>query len=256
MLRAENLAVERNSQPILSGVSAAFERGTLTAVVGPNGAGKSTLLSVLAGLTKPSAGILTWEGRPIAQIARRTWAQARAYLPQNPHVDWPISVEQLVRLGLTPSMPAFGAPSAQDGAALERTLAESELTSLRSRAATSLSGGELARAMLARTLVGDPHVLIVDEPTAGLDPRHAFEACARLRRHAHAQRVVIVAMHDLDLAARYADQFLALRAGRLIAAGSARETLSERVLETLFDVPARVDFTDGACVRFVARSPR
>jgi iron complex transport system ATP-binding protein len=189
--------------------------------------------------------------QPLAAIGRRALARRRAYLPQNPRVDWPISVERVVALGLTPVLPAFGGLTGDLRARVDKALAEYGLMLLRQRATDALSGGELSRVMLARATVGDPEILIADEPTAGLDPRHAIDAAQALRRLADQGRTVVMAIHDLDLAVRVADRFLAIRDGETLAAGPAETVINEPVLTALFDVPTRVDRgADQIIVRF------
>ncbi|MBS0580492.1 MAG: ABC transporter ATP-binding protein [Proteobacteria bacterium] len=234
------VSIRRGARMALQDVSATFSSGRFTAVIGPNGAGKSTLLAVLAGLLAPDAGAVRLDGAPLAQLARRELARVRAYLPQSARVDWPISVERVVALGLTPLLPTFGelVPGGQER--IERALESCDLLQLRDREATTLSGGELARAMLARAIVADPRLLIVDEPTAGLDPRHAIDACQRLKSRSREGCTVVAAMHDLNLAAQYADDFAVLRAGRLLMHAPAAEVLREEVLSGLYDVAVRV----------------
>jgi iron complex transport system ATP-binding protein len=243
--------LSRGKRPVLSGVSATFKAGKLTALIGPNGAGKSSLLAVAAGLLPFGSGEV-WLGRePLSAISRKTLARRRAYLPQSPQVDWPISVERVVALGLTAHLPAFGDLPAAMHEATDRALADHDLLALRDRPATSLSGGELARAMLARATVADPELLIVDEPTAGLDPRHAIDAASRLRARADAGRTVVMAIHDLDLALRVADDVVALREGRVLAAGPAADILVDDMLGRLYDVRVRViRDAEGASIRF------
>lgn len=240
-LSLSGIAMRRGPRLVLDGIDVTFETGALTAVIGPNGAGKSSVLSVAAGLIAPDAGTVRLGGVPLAAIARSDLARRRAYLPQNPRVEWPISVERVVALGLTPSLPAFGGLSPALTDRIDAALAAYDLLALRDRPATALSGGELARVMLARATVGDPELLIVDEPTAGLDPRHALSAAAALRARADAGRTVVIAVHDLDLALRVADRVVALKAGRLHAAGWAADVLTEPVLAALYDVPVRVN---------------
>jgi iron complex transport system ATP-binding protein len=237
---------------VLDGISASFGKGRLTAVIGPNGAGKSTLLACLAGLLAPTTGDVLLDGAPLSALGRRDLARRRAYLPQNARVEWPISVERVVALGLGPALPAFGDLDSATAALVQEALAACDLTALAQRPATTLSGGELARAMLARAIVGDPALLIVDEPTAGLDPRHAIDAMRRLRARADAGRTVIVALHDLDLALRYADDAVALRGGKVLASGPVAEVLSEPVLAELYEVNVRVlRDDDGAAIRYL-----
>ncbi len=241
------ICVRRSGRLVLDTVDALFQEKMLTAVIGPNGAGKSTLLAVAAGLLVPAAGSVTLGGVALTDMGRRDLASRRAYLPQNPRVDWPISVERVVALGLTPSLPAFGGLPANLQPRIEAALAAHDLLALRDRPATALSGGELARAMLARATVGDPELLIVDEPTAGLDPRHALAAASALRARADAGRTVVMAVHDLDLALRVADRVIALKGGRIAAAGTVAAVFDDTVLGALYEVEAHV--RDGT-VRF------
>ncbi len=239
-LSAQSLGVRRAGRAILEGVSFDLEDAMFVALVGANGAGKSTLLSVLAGLLKPDAGEVWIDGRPLAAIARRDLARRRAYLPQNPRAEWPISVERVVALGLTPHLPAFGGLPGGLEPRLTQAIAACDLADHRLQPATTLSGGELARAMLARALIGDPQVLIADEPTAGLDPRHALDTMSRLRGLAARGKLVIAAVHDLTLAARHASHLMALKGGRLAAFGPTAEVLSPELLRHVFEVEARV----------------
>ena len=241
------VSLRRGARRVLAEVSATIAPGRVTALIGPNGAGKSSLLMVAAGLLRPTAGTVAHDGRPLAAIDRRTLARTRAYLPQNPHLDWPISVERVVALGLTPHLSGFGRWPGHARARLDAALARHGLLPLRARAATELSGGELARVMLARATVGGPALLIADEPTAGLDPRHAIEAGGQLRALADAGCTVLVALHDLSLAWRIADEVLALADGAVVAHGPAAAVIAPAVLERLFDAPARVG-EDGAVV--------
>ncbi len=244
-LAAHHLVVRRKDRLILDKISFGAEAGEFVAVIGRNGAGKSTLLSSLAGLLRPSRGLITLDGTPLAAFGRQALARRRAYLPQNPRCEWPISVERLVALGLTPVLPALGDLPPAFRPRIDAVLKSCDLSSKRLQPATTLSGGELARAMLARALVGDPEILIVDEPTAGLDPRHALDAAARLRALAGAGKLVIAAFHDLTLVARYATRILALQDGRIAGAGPTAEALTSELLRELLDVEARVTHTPG-----------
>ncbi len=251
-LHLDAVIVKRGQRTVLHETSLRFAAGRLTAVIGPNGAGKSSLLEALAGLLTPAGGTIRLGDRPLASIGRRELARLRAYLPQRAAVEWPISVERVVALGLTPTLPAFGALPTAMREAVARALVECDLIDLRDRPATGLSGGELARAMLARAIVGDPELLVADEPTAGLDPRHALDAMRRLRMRADAGRTVIVAIHEIDLALRFADEIVTVREGRVTAAGLAAEQMTDEMLGALYDVRAKIRRDeDGASVRFL-----
>ncbi|MFI4949930.1 MAG: ABC transporter ATP-binding protein [Caulobacterales bacterium] len=242
-IAASGITVRRGGRAILGEVGFEIAGGAFVALVGANGAGKSTLLSVLSGLIKPDAGEVALDGLSLSAIDRRALARRRAYLPQNPRAEWPIAVERVVALGLTPHLPAFGGLPGGIEPRLTDALQACDLIPQREQAATTLSGGELARAMLARCLIGEPQVLIADEPTSGLDPRHALDTVGRLKALAAQGRLVIAALHDLTLAARYSTHLMALKDGRLAAFGPTAETLTPELVRQVFEVEARLSGT-------------
>jgi iron complex transport system ATP-binding protein len=237
LLAAENVGVRRGGKTILQDVSLQAHAGEFVAVLGPNGAGKSTLLKVLAGLMKPSSGQVMLGARKLSALSNRQLAVQRAYLPQNPHLEWPISVERLVALGLTPRLPATGRLPEQWRAAVTKALAQCDLTDKREQPATTLSGGEFARAMLARAIVSDPSILIVDEPITGLDPKHAMQSMQLLKDIARAGTLVIASLHDLTLAARYPARVILLVEG---AVAGDTDLLTEELVHRAFGVTAHL----------------
>jgi iron complex transport system ATP-binding protein len=252
-LAATKLSVTRGGRPILADISLTLGGGCFVALLGANGAGKSTLLAALAGLLAPSSGSVTLDDRPLSALSRRDLAKRRAFLPQNARAEWPVSVERLVALGLTPQLPAFGRLPAAFDAQIDAALEACDLLARRDQAVTTLSGGELGRAMLARALVGDPDILIADEPLAGLDPRHALEGVVRLRALADAGKLVIASIHDLTLAARHASHVAVLLDGRLAAFGPTAATLTSALVRDAFDIDACVTGRGSdAFVDFVA----
>jgi iron complex transport system ATP-binding protein len=236
VLVADRIGVMRGDRAILRDVSLTAGPGDFIAVIGPNGAGKSTLLSALAGLIVPAKGDVSLDGIPLDKIARRDLARKRAYLPQNPVCEWPLSTERLVALGLTAHLPALGPLPATFDGAIAQALADHDLVDRKDQPVTTLSGGEFSRAMLARALVARPDIVIVDEPVTGLDPVHAFAAMARLGAWAAGGRCVIASLHDLTLAARYASRILALKQGRVAGEG----TLTADLIRDVFGVEAEV----------------
>jgi iron complex transport system ATP-binding protein len=235
LLTAENITVARGGRTILRDISLQAHAGEFIAVLGPNGAGKSTLLKVLAGLLKPDSGRVMLDSKSLAVLSTRQLAARRAYLPQNPYLEWPISVERLVALGLTPRLPATGGLPENLLPAIARALEQCDLADKRDQAATTLSGGEFARAMLARAIVSEPQILIVDEPITGLDPRHAMQSMRLLSDFARAGALVIASLHDLTLAARYPSRVIVLVDG---AAIGDTDLLTEELVHRAFGVSA------------------
>jgi iron complex transport system ATP-binding protein len=205
----------------LGGVSAEFRQGEITAICGPNGAGKSTLLQALAGLLAPDSGSALLDGKPLASQHPRERARAIGYLPQAGEVAWDLSVRNLVALG---RLPHVDAGEAQVDA--ERPI-------------STLSGGEKARALLARVLAGEPRWVLADEPLAALDLGHQLALLAHLRRAAEGGAGVVLVLHDLALAMNHASRVLVLDNGHLAADGAPEQALSAETIERVWGVPAR-----------------
>jgi iron complex transport system ATP-binding protein len=193
------------------------------------------------------SGTIALSGKPLGAYSPQQLATLRAYLPQNPRCDWPLPVHRLVGLGLTPTLPAWGDFSSDDLERIETAIRAGDLVEQREQAVTTLSGGELARAMLARALVSNPGTLIVDEPLSGLDPRHAQDAARRLQSLAAREgKLVIAAIHDLNIALRRATRVWALKDGRLVADGAPADVITPALLKRVFDLEACVSGTGPA----------
>jgi iron complex transport system ATP-binding protein len=239
-LVAEDLVLARGGRAVLAGVSAAFAPGTVTVILGPNGAGKSTLLEALAGLLAPASGRVALDGASLAGLAARERARAIGYLPQSGSVHWNLRVDELVALGRLPHRGAFGGLSGEDRAAIAAALAATDLDGFADRPVSQLSGGERARALLARVLAGRPRVLLADEPLANLDPRHAVDALRLFRRAADDGAAVVLVLHDLQAAARSADNLLLLAGGDCLAAGAPETVLTPALLGRAYGVGFRM----------------
>jgi iron complex transport system ATP-binding protein len=227
----------------MTDLSAALRPGEVTAICGPNGAGKSTLLACLAGLLAPESGTVDLDGQALATFSPRQRARRLGYLPQAPEVAWDVTVETLVALG---RLPWQGAPlhrahaeAADDVAAVDAALAAMDLARLRDRPVSRLSGGERARAHIARVLAGRPGWLLADEPLAGLDLAHAATLIAQLKAQAAAGAGVVLVLHDLAMAMNHADRVLVLDRGALVADGPPSVALGEATIAWVWGVTAR-----------------
>jgi iron complex transport system ATP-binding protein len=228
MLTASDLSLPGR----LARVSLELRPGEVTAICGPNGAGKSSLLACLAGL---EPGTVALDGAVLVGMPPRQRAQAIGYLPQSAELAWDLSVETLAGLGRLP----WSAGAAEDGAAVEAALAAMELQALRQRPVSQLSGGEKARALLARVLAGTPRWLLADEPLANLDLAHQLALLAHFRALAGQGLGVVLVLHDLAHAINHADRVIVLQNGRVAADGAPEAALAEPVLAAVWGVEAR-----------------
>jgi iron complex transport system ATP-binding protein len=248
VVRARGLHVRLGGRDVLAGIEVAVEPGVLTIMVGPNGAGKTTLLRALAGLVPPSRGTVAIGASPLSSLSASERARTLAYLPQGGTVAWPIPVASIVALGRMPHGERIDQLPEKGRAAVAAAIAAVGLAGFEERRASELSGGERARLLLARALATRAPVLLADEPVAALDPRHQLLALEVLRAHARAGGGVVAVMHDLALAARFADRIVLVRDGQMVADGSPRDVLTPMQLAASFGVEATVSLRDDALV--------
>jgi iron complex transport system ATP-binding protein len=237
-LSAQAIKVMLAGRIVLNDVSLALPSGRLVALVGPNGAGKTTLLRALAGLL-PCSGAIAVGGDALSSLSLRERARRFAYLPQGHIMHWPLPARDIVALGRYPhgaTDPSRLTP--KDAEAVERAMRATDVEQFSERRVTELSGGERSRVALARVFAVEAPVILADEPTASLDPRHQIDIMKSLRAAADRGGLVIVVTHDLSLAARFADSVLVLSQGRLVAQGTAAEALSEQVMADVFRISA------------------
>ncbi len=232
--------------PVLSAASLTLRQGEITAIIGPNGAGKSTLLACLAGLRAPDSGAVTLGAVSLLRMAAQERGQRIGFLPQIAELNWDIDVATLVSLGRLPHQGSWGT-SAADEAAISSALAATDTAQFASRVVRTLSGGERARALLARVLAGEPEFLLADEPLANLDPRHQFESLALMRRVATRGAGVVLVLHDLAHAMRVADRVVMLDRGQIVADGAPDAVLTPQHIAAVYGVASHaVTLGDGS----------
>lgn len=234
-------------RPRLAPLSFEAGAGEVIGVIGPNGAGKSTLLNAIAGLLKRTGQCL-FEGTDLATLPARQRAQRLGVLPQFTDSAWPLTVETIVALGRLP----WGDTNTR---AVNQAMQATGISHLHGKRIDQLSGGERARVWLARVLAGEPRVLIADEPTASLDLFYQRTVMDCVRTYADNGNLVIIAIHDLALAAGYCDRLVLLQDGHCHAQGQPHQVLTDATLSQVFGVPVHVDLTTSPPVIAVHYTP-
>ena len=240
-LIVRDVSVHAGTAVLVKRASFSLCRGELIVLLGPNGAGKTSLIRAALGLEKPSEGTSNLDGSPTHLLHPAARAQKIAYLPQQRPLAWPAWVRDVVALGRFSHGASNGRLNDVDGSAVQRSIEACNLTHLADRSADTLSGGERARMHCARAFAAEAPLLIADEPTAALDPRHQFRVMDLLARYVGEGAGALVILHDIQLAARYASRLLWMKEGQILADGSPSETLTAKRIETVYGVKARIE---------------
>lgn len=236
MITAHGVSLRLAGNLILDRIDVRLSRGDLTALIGPNGAGKSTLFSILAGDIVPDEGRVLLADKPVASFSPKELARIRAVLPQDHTVRFSYSVDEIVRLARL----SYPAAPTDDERIISSSIEAVEMETMRNRDVQTLSGGEMGRTAFARVLAQTTPIVLLDEPTAALDLRHQ-EAVLRRARHLRDEGAcVVVVLHDLNLAAAYADRVVLMEHGRIVADGSPRHVLTVANIERVYRQPVIV----------------
>ena len=244
-LVVQSLSVAADGARLVDDVSLTVRGGELVAIIGENGAGKSSLMRAMAGYAAPSSGRVMVDGREVRAMSAQELARNIGWLPQEMPLAWPVRVRNAVAIGRFAHGGSPGRLSEADVRAVDNAITACDLTDFSERSTVHLSGGEIARVHLARTMVGEAPVLLADEPVAALDPRHRLAVMALFRGLADRGTAVAMVLHDLSLGARFADRIIGMKAGRVVADGPPAEVVTRDWIGTLFGVEAEVDCSRG-----------
>ena len=253
-LRALRLSVSAGGRELVRKATISLGAGEFVALLGPNGAGKTTLLGAALGLLPRSGGSSSLDGRDIARFSPAERARRVAYLPQRRSLAWPNRVRDLVALGRFAYGAALGRLGPSDSAAVDRALEGCGLGPLAERRADTLSGGELARVHCARVLAAETPLLAADEPVGALDPLHQHRVMELIRRFVNEGGGALVVLHDVPLAARYADRVCWMRDGELLGAGPPRSAVTPEAIAAAYGMVATVGWR-GETPAVVMRGP-
>lgn len=234
-LRADYVSYAVDDKVLISEVKLALNPGELLAVVGPNGAGKSTLCAVLAGDLAPAAGAVSLCGRALRETKPAVLARLRSMLSQHTNIQFPFTAREVVMMGRHPHISRWRSPAETDFAAVDEAMRSVQVTHLADRVYPTLSGGEQRRVSLARVLAQDTPVMLLDEPTNTLDISHQQLVMSLCRRLADQGKAILAVLHDLNLAAAFADRVMILAEGRVAATGRPEEVLIPDLLSDVFN---------------------
>jgi iron complex transport system ATP-binding protein len=235
MLEATGIACAYDGTDVLSDVTLRLSPGDFVAVAGPNGSGKSTLIRALSRVLRPRLGSAMLDGRDLYALPARESARAIAVLPQESSIEFEFTCEEVVMMGRAPHLGRFETESERDRAVVREAMERTSTWDLRARPVVELSGGERQRVLLARAFAQEPKILLLDEPTAHLDVSFQVQILRLVRELRDDRKTTVLAsLHDLNLAAAYADRIVLLSKGRIAAAGTPKDVLVESVLRPVF----------------------
>ncbi len=240
-MRTDKLSFSYASRLVLDEVSVDLRSGEVLVLLGANGAGKTTLLHALSRQLFPTGGAVMVDNQDLANLSRRSIARLIALMPQHENRETPLRVIDVVRMGRTPHCGWWRPHSSEDASVVAESLDAAGMTRLSNRIVTQLSGGEWRRMILARALAQASPILLLDEPTAGLDLKFQFDVLDRVRRMAKQRDLIIVmTLHDLNLASIFGDRLALLSDHRIVAMGEPREVLTPSLIEQVFGVRSTV----------------
>jgi len=243
MLEINHISYSYDLKRVIDDVSLMFESGKFHAILGPNGSGKTTMVDLLIGNRKPGSGSILYKGQNLHAIPKKELAGEMALVPQNYHINFPFTAQEIIMMGRYPHIPRFSQPSARDFQIVEDVLEKTQTTPFRNRYITELSGGERQRVVFARALVQNTPVLLLDEATSNLDIQYALSLLNMVGQKIREENATVIAvMQNMNLAALFSDDLVFLKEGKVEAFGSTDDVLTPAVIGKVFGVESKVFF--------------
>lgn len=238
MISLSDVSIHYGDQPVVQNISFDIRQGKVMVLIGPNGSGKTTIIRGITGSVKLSGGQINYDGKNLVDLSETERAKYLSVVPQNSLLPDGFSVYETVAMGRTPYLGLLGKLSEEDRRRVDEAIRETAIFDLRKKDVRSLSGGEQQRVILARALAQDTPVMILDEPTTHLDLNHTIGILSLVRNLSREKgTAVLIVLHDLNLAARFADEIIILKQGNILAMGTPDEVLTEENLTAVFNVP-------------------
>jgi len=242
-IRLQNLCFSHRETPIIKDVSSEFSPGKFYGILGPNGSGKTTLLDLISGFIPPDRGQVLLDKTNIAALSKKQIARTLSLVSQNYYINFPFSVEEVVMMGRHPYIDRFSHPSKLDKALVAQVMEKTGISHLKQRRVTELSGGEKQRCIFARALCQETPVLLLDEAFSNMDINHTLHYLGIIKGMVQKTKgTIICVLHDLNLAAAWADEILFLKEGKILARGKTRDVMNQENIELVFNVKSKVEF--------------
>ena len=244
-IRLQNLYFSHGNTPIIKKVSSRFSPGKFYGILGPNGSGKTTLLDLISGFFLPDRGQVLLDKTNISALSKRQIAKILSLVSQNYYINFPFSVKEVVMMGRHPYINRFSHPSKIDRDQVDRVMEETGISHLKHRRVTQLSGGEKQRCIFARALCQGTPVLLLDEAFSNMDINHTLHFLGLIKKMIQKTKgTIICVLHDLNLAAAWADEILFLKEGEIVAKGKTNEVMSQENIKLVFNVNSKVEFNE------------
>jgi iron complex transport system ATP-binding protein len=244
-IRLENVCFSHGNTPIIKEISSRFSPGNFYGILGPNGSGKTTLLDLISGFFPPDRGQILLDRTNLASLSKKQIARALSLVSQNYYINFPFSVEEVVMMGRHPYIDRFSHPSKTDRDRVSQVMDKAGISHLKQRRVTELSGGEKQRCIFARALCQDTPVLLLDEAFSNMDINHTLHFLSLIKEMIQETKGTIVCvLHDLNLAAAWADEILFLKEGEVLASGKTRDVMSQENITRVFNVESKVEFNE------------
>ncbi|MFK5970472.1 MAG: ABC transporter ATP-binding protein [Candidatus Marithrix sp.] len=251
-LEVQQVGIKIEEHWLIRNVSLKLPKNKFTVLIGPNGAGKTTLLKLLAGLWQPTEGKVILNGNNLHQFKRIELAKQLTFVPQNSNINFAFTVKDIVMMGRNPHLRRFQPITGLEH--VKQAMKRTDISHLADRLVTTLSGGEMQRVIIARSLATQANIILLDEPTASLDISHAIEILELLQELVTEGHTIILSIHDINLAIRYADNIILINQGNIIAHGSPNQILTDDIMSNIFKVNVERIITSEGKLMFYFKS--
>lgn len=247
LINMSGVSFAYEAQKVIADLSMSLQPGRFYGIIGPNGCGKSTCIDLLIGHRQPDSGSIEYKAADLARYSKTALSREMALVPQNFYINFPFTAREVVMMGRYPHIPRFAAPTSEDLDLIHRVMDRTDTLKFENRLITELSGGERQRVIFARALAQDTPVLVLDEATSNLDVNHTLALLNQAARGVEKEgKTVIAVLQDINLAAVFCDHLIFMQAGKVVAHGPTRDTLTRENLHRIFGVESKVYFESYA----------